>query len=383
MVGPAAAGEGPEPRLIGERNAMRKNVLKIAEYLLSAPTAPFREDLVRARIKAFCAERKIATREDDFGNVIATYGAKYAGPVLAFDAHMDHPGFIIEKDSRRRATTALFYGGVDESYFRGTGVRVFTASGEVRGRVTKTMFDAKKRVKRVWLALEGDVKRGDAAMWDLVPFCVKDGLIHARGIDDVLGCASVLMLFDELIRRRVKRKVLGVFTVAEECGCNGARHLAQSGRLPKSAHIIAIETSKELPVARIGDGAVIRVGDSASIFTPGMTRFMVEVARGLRENNPKFRVQRKLMDGGVCEATTYFQAGYATGAACVPLGNYHNRNFERGKIEAEYVSVDDLVHMVQFFARMVERACDLPGALNPKPPKYTEVRRALGERLLF
>ena len=362
---------------------MRKNLLKIAKELLSLPTAPFREEKVRQYIKAFCAERRIAVREDDFGNLVATCGAKYAGPVLAFDAHMDHPGFIVERDSRRGRTTALFYGGVDEHYFRGTAVRVFTDGGSVAGRVTETAFDLKKRIKRVRLALDGEVKRGDVAMWDLEPFRLRAGRIYSRGCDDVVGCVSVLALFDELIRRRVKRKVLGIFTVAEEAGLNGAKHLARKGTIPKSAAIVAIETSRELPVARIGDGAVIRVGDSVSIFSPAMTRFMMEVAARLKETEPNFRAQRKLMDGGSCEATVYHAFGYTVGAACIPLGNYHNRDYARRKIAAEYVSVDDLVNMVKLFAAMVERASDLPGVLHRRPPAYTEQRRRLGERLLF
>jgi endoglucanase len=361
---------------------MRRNVLKIAEELLSLPTAPFREGRVREHIRAFCAARGIATREDGFGNVIATYGPECRGPVLAFDAHMDHPGFIIEKDSSRGSATAQFYGGVDERYFRGSAVRVFTDGREVAGRVTATRFNRAKRIKRVRLALEGDVKRGDVAMWDLPAFRVRGGRIHSRGCDDVIGCVSVLALFDELIRRRVRRKALGVFTVAEECGLNGAKYLAAGRGIAKSAHIVAIETSRELPNARIGDGAVIRVGDSRSIFSPAMTSFMVDVAAGLRKREPKFRSQRRLMDGGSCQATVYQAFGYTAGAACVPLGNYHNRDFARGKIAAEYVSVDDLVNMVRLFAGMVERSRDLPKFLRPRPPRYTEERRALGVRLL-
>ncbi len=146
---------------------------------------------------------------------------------------------------------------------------------------------------------------------------------------------------------------MGLFTVAEEAGCSGAKRLALGGRIPKKAHIVAIETSRELPTARIGDGVVIRVGDSRSIFSPAMTRFMEHVAGPLRRHSPDFRVQRKLMDGGSCEGSVYHAFGYTCGAACVPLGNYHNRDYRRKRIAAEYVSVDDLVNMVRLFAGMV------------------------------
>ena len=75
--------------------------------------------------------------------------------------------------------------------------------------------------------------------------------------------------------------------------------------------------------------------------------------------------------------------GYSCGAACVPLGNCHNRDFRRKKIAAEYVSVLDLVNRVRLFVAMVERSTDLPRFLRPSAsdrPKYTEgaprIRRA-------
>jgi len=360
---------------------MRNVVLKIAGELLSLPTAPFREHRVREYIKAFCGARDIAVREDDMGNVIAVYRAKSRGPLLAFGAHMDHPGFIIEKNSRRGRTTALFYGGVEKEYFRGAPVRVFTRDREVRGRVTRVQFFPRKHIKRVSVTLDGEVRRGDVAMWDLPPFRVRGDRLAARACDDVVGCASVLALFDVLTRRRVPARVLGIFTVAEEGGCHGAKHLALTRRVPKAAHVVAIEASRELPTAPIGGGVVIRVGDRESIFSPALTRFMMDVAARLPR--PGFRFQRKLMDGGTCEASVYQAFGYSCGAACVPLGNYHNRDFRRKRIAAEYVSVLDLVSMVRLFVAMVQRSTDLPRFLHRRPPKYAEERRRLGERLFF
>jgi hypothetical protein len=71
------------------------------------------------------------------------------------------------------------------------------------------------------------------------------------------------------------------------------------------------------------------------------------------------------------------------GAVCVPLGNYHNRNFERKRIEAEYVSTDDLENMVRLFLAMVECAGDLPSFIKPPVPKFREERRKLGEHCFW
>ena len=145
--------------------------------------------------------------------------------------------------------------------------------------------------------------------------------------------------------------------------------------------IIAIETSKELPTARMGKGVVIRVGDKIRIYSPEVTRFMESVAAGVAKKTKSFQFQRALMDGGTCEASIYQASGYTTGAVCVPLGNYHNRNFRTGRIAAEYVSMSDLGNMVKLFTRLVESSDDSVRFLDERPPLYKEERRDLGERI--
>ncbi len=362
---------------------MQDRVLAIARELMPLPTAPFREGAVRGHITGFCKERGIPVARDRMGNLVATYGRDGKNPVLAFSAHMDHPGFIIEADSRRRRTTALFYGGVEASYFKDTPVIVFTDSGRVHGTVTRIEPLPDSRAKRAWLQLGGDVQRGNTTMWDVTPFSVRRGRLYSRWCDDGAGCVAVLALLDELHRRRAREKVLAVFTTAEEAGCHGVKSVCMRRRVPKSATVIAIEASSELPTARIGDGVVIRAGDRASIFTPAVTAFMTAAAARLRTSDPAFRYQRKLMDGGTCESTVYSAFGYTNGAVCVPLGNYHNRNTRRRKIAAEYVAVDDLANMVRLFLELVGTSADLRTFLNPRTPSFTETTGELGERMLW
>ena len=53
------------------------------------------------------------------------------------------------------------------------------------------------------------------------------------------------------------------------------------------------------------------------------------------------------MDGGACEATVYAQAGFRTGALCLPLGNYHN-HARGGGVGPEYVAFDDAANLVRW-----------------------------------
>jgi putative aminopeptidase FrvX len=362
---------------------MKDRLLSIAQDLLACPTAPFREQAVQSHIIAFCSTHNIHFQQDTMGNIIATYGKQFPDTHIAFEAHMDHPGFIIEKNSRAGKTTALFYGGVEESYFAGTAVRVFTADGEVTGSVIRTRFYPKQRLKRVWLTLDDPVKKGDTAMWNLPACSVRGDRLYSRACDDLIGCTAILVLLSELKRRRVRKRVTAIFTVAEECGLHGAKYLCSKKKLPKSLNIFTIETSMASSNSPLGDGVVIRVGDRGQIFSPALTRFMMHAARNTVKKDPDFKYQRKLMVGGTCESSLYQAFGYRTSALCVPLGNYHNRNFKQKKIQPEFVSLSDLKNMIALFLEMVGSAGDLPNFLKQKSPTYIEEHRDLGERLFY
>src|SRR5437762_10349392 len=121
--------------------------------------------------------------------------------------------------------------------------------------------------------------------------------------------------------------------------------VAASNWLPKNSLVVSLETSRELPGVKMGQGVVLRVGDRTSIFNPEATRYLAEVAGELSQRQADFNFQRALMSGGTCEATAYQEFGFQTAAVCVALGNYHNCA-ERNQIKAEYVSVADACGMV-------------------------------------
>jgi endoglucanase len=359
--------------------SLQEKIGEICRRFLAVPTAPYREQYIRDFIVDFCQQRSLHCKQDDVGNLVVTYGKAYRNTVFVFEAHTDHPGFIIEKDSVRKRATAWFYGGVENKYFKGSRVKIFTAEGPVKGTIINAEFDKTFRRRRCRLKLDGDVRRGDLGMWDLPACRIRGDRLYSRACDDLVGCISVLAMLDELHRRRIRKKVMAIFTVAEEFGFQGAIHLCVNKRIPKNTKLIAIETSSQLPTAKIGDGVVIRVGDAASIFTPGFTDFLIDAARRVQSRDKSFKYQRKLMDGGTCESTVYNRFGYTNAAVCIPLGNYHNRNIKTGKIAAEYVSLSDLENMVKLFLTIVKNSEKAKGFLKNTPPTYTRTAGNLGE----
>lgn len=282
------------------------NLLPTLQALLAQPTAPFHEAAVAGEIERLLAQcPHVAVVKDSFGNLIARYRNGKRRARWAFAAHMDHPGWVLAPD-----TGWEFLGGVPKEYFEGNPPRRQFGSA------------------------------GDFAMWALPAFELRHrDRIYSRACDDLIGCGAIIATFQELERTGAECCCLGLFTRAEEVGFVGAIQLAKSGRLPKGVTILSLETSAERPPAKMGEGAIIRVGDRASVFEPAVSAQLVEIA-----TDRKIRFQRCLMPGGACEATAYALYGYQCGALCVALGNYHNCGPDQ-QILPEYVALPDVADL--------------------------------------
>jgi endoglucanase len=210
-------------------------------------------------------------------------------------------------------------------------------------------------------------KFGTFRMWDLPPFQIKQDRIYARVCDDLIGCACIVGMMQELERTKYSGAVYGLFTRAEEVGFVGAIQLAKTGIVPKDVTIVSLETSnaKGGPV-EFGKGPIIRVGDRASVFDSAATLQLQEAALA-----KKITHQRALMQGGSCEATAYALYGYRVAAMCVALGNYHNCG-PKEKIAPEFVSITDAVGMANLCVAAVT---------TPSKDPLTALRKRLEKRM--
>lgn len=361
---------------------MKNPLTDITSQLLSLPTAPYKENSVRDFILDFCSQRKMGLRQDEFGNLIVFAKKKYPTGSLAFVAHMDHPGFIVEKKVTRGSTTALFYGGWDQQQFKAAPVSISTAQGPVIAQVSDWGTAVKDKANRATLKLSGDVAPGDLGMWDIEPFKEENGLFYSRACDDLIGCALILNLIDSFARKSQPLSFYAIFTVAKEAGHSGAKYVCSSEILPKKVIPISVETSSILPVAPMGEGVVVRVGDSQSIFTPEITQFLLETAQQIQSRDKEFKFQRKLMDTGRCEGSIFSSFNYRTGAISIPLGNYHNQNFESGKTDAEYVSLFDMECAAKLMGKLVDNTPKASAIIKRPLPRYKEEKGSMGQKFL-
>lgn len=346
--------------------------LAVAEGLLRQPTAPFFEDLPAAHVRAFADERGLAHSTDAAGNVVVEYGSGEKPLVLV--AHLDHPGFHTNPGDTG-VVDLTFKGGLAAvNALPDTPVRFFRR-GEVEsvgwGRLVDTTAEDRGFLRTATAGLvDGEV--GDFAMWDLPDWSIEDGRITARVCDDLLGCAAILSVLDELAASRPSTSVWGLFTRAEEEGFLGAFEAIRLGTVPKDADVLSLECSKALPHAPQGGGVIVRVGDRMSIFDPSLTAALEAAATKV----DGLTFQRRLMDGGACEATAFCAAGYRASGIATPLGGYHNAADDGHGIVAETVMVDDYLAEVQLLTSLAHH----PELLRASGPPAWFVTRAARAR---
>ncbi len=69
---------------------------------------------------------------------------------------------------------------------------------------------------------------------------------------------------------------------------------------------------------------MVRVGDRTGIFSAGLTHFIMQAAGFIGDEEAGFKVQRKLMDGGMCNTTAFVAYGFDAAGMTLPIGGYHN-----------------------------------------------------------
>ncbi|HYF48536.1 MAG TPA: hypothetical protein VEJ63_03985 [Planctomycetota bacterium] len=366
-------------------NAGLKEWLKIAESLLSMPTAALREDLPKQVIREFVKKRPgLDLHEDASGNLLVTYPARkrVSAPPLVMVAHLDHPGFWVDQIEPSGVVRLAFKGFVSEPHaIDGSGVAFFedgNAEPIGRGKIFAAKYEKARLVSSNARVTRGRAAPHGYAMWDFPGFSIAHGKVVARCCDDLLGAAAALCVLHEIARAKPQGvAVWGLFTRAEEVGFLGALEAIRHNLLPRRARVLSLECSKALVSAPQGEGVIVRVGDRASIFDPLITEALRLAAQGVQKRDKRFKFQRKLMDGGSCEATAFCAFGYSSSGLAVPLGNYHNQAFDKkGKpcIGPESVVIDD-------FRCEVELLVEL--ALHPEllDPRRCKKPAWLGERI--
>jgi endoglucanase len=348
---------------------------KLAGRLMRHPAAPYHEHAVRAEVQSICGEHGLTSAMDRYGNVLVRLQTAKQQRPFVMAAHMDHPGFEV-LPGKRNSRLVRFQGGVPGSYFR-TGINIRLMPGAIPAKLGKQVGNDRTFEIETAKGLDDQSK---FAVWELVDFRASE-MIVGRACDDLIGVASILATMIELRKTRARVSVIGVISRAEEIGFRGALALTNTKLLPSNSLIISLETSRELPGVKMGEGVILRVGDKTSVFDSEAMRYLSEVAAGIKTRRKHFKFQRGLMAGGTCEATAFQEFGFQTGAVCIALGNYHNCA-DHNKIAAEYVNVADACGMVELLVGAAKRMPEFKMLVGKLPKRLRQMRREAESRLL-
>jgi putative aminopeptidase FrvX len=300
----------------------------LVKEIFNEPTAPFCEGWVLGKIESILRKNKIPFFYDSSRNLIA--GVKNQKELkkarVGFIAHTDHPGFHVSKQISKNRYQALWYGGAPFKQMKNARLAIYHPLHpgiKYAGKISKFKHQT---YTREGMDFEFTTKdplvffKGAFGAFDFPALEMKKNLIHTRVADDLTGVVIILGLLLDLKNHLKKSSIVGLFTRAEEVGYVGCWALLKSKILPRSINLVSLEASRTLPLAEIGKGPVLRLGDASTIFSSDLSIAFWEVAK-----KSKLPFQRRIMDGGSCEATAANLFGYNVTGLAVPLGNYHNQ----------------------------------------------------------
>jgi len=355
---------------------MNKSQKQFLFELLSQPSAPFREQAVLDVVQSLLRRRNIPHFVDPVGNLVVgvnnaqqyakLVNAKSREPVRMFIAHMDHPGFHGHKWLGPKRLQVNWLGGSPTRFLSGAPVWLAVGADYVAtGVMRKPQLNSTRRfLQAAEVQLDSDESYKafpDAStlyggMKFRKPVWQSGKKIYTRAADDLVGVYSIVQTALSLYtgnKRPGTSPFIGLITRGEEVGFVGAVghfELGWLGNNSRKVIAVSLEASRTLPGAEIGKGPVLRLGDWRTVFSSGGLKVLADLGQKLL----KGRHQRRLMDGGSCEASAAIAWGLETIGMSVPLGNYHNQSLEGGPDSRgangpapEFVHVDDIDGMVR------------------------------------
>jgi len=376
-------------------NAKRLSQLK---DILRQPAAPFREQHVVRCVSEQLTQAGVPYFFDPFGNLVVGVGSQQSyqlllqkrasgknknEPVRVFIAHMDHPGFHGVRWLDDNRLLVKWHGGSPLKHL--SGAKVWLADDAQR--LTEGGLTAKlskpKLLKAGWAIDTAEVlisQPGDSSLKQRYPgkkarqlfgsfafrsdCWVSGKRLYTRAADDLVGVFAIVSTAIEMHRKGAGAPFIGLLTRAEEVGFVGAVQHFELGWLQAARRpvvCVSLEASRTLPGALVGKGPVVRMGDRRTTFDSGAS----QVLSSLAEKVLPGRHQRRLMDGGACEATAATAWGLPTIGITLPLGNYHNQGFEGGmdcpKPEGpapEFVHLDDIDGELKLCRGLMRRGLD-------------------------
>ena len=243
---------------------------RMLRELVGIASVSGREEAVRESLLRLLPRRVAeSSRTDGKGNLIVHLGAEEPAAAI-FLAHMDEIGFVVRSITSSGAVSADSRGGGDPNLVEWQPASVHGSQGVLPALMTRS----------------GVLEFGGLTGADIRNLGVLEGSsvtvpkrfrallgkrVSARSLDDRLGCAVLVEAIRRLegVARRSRNSVAFAFTVEEEVGLIGARHLASRLTPARVYPVDTFVTSdtplepRQLAYARLGAGPVLRALDES------------------------------------------------------------------------------------------------------------------------
>jgi putative aminopeptidase FrvX len=331
---------------------LTKARLALLQAILSQSTAPFREHHVYRYVTHCLDTAGVPWFQDPAGNLVLGVASQteYARllrersdePVRLFIAHMDHPGFHGERWLDERRLAVRWHGGSPVKHMNGAKVWIANEEDDLgEGVLSKAVkaghgYAIDTAIVKFSTPVRMDEGSRRPAAMSLfgglafrAPCWISGQRIYARAIDDLAGVFTIVSTAMDLAKKGQKWPFIGLLTRGEEVGFVGAVAHFELGWLERARRplvCVSLEASRNLPGARPGKGPIVRLGDRRTTFDPSALQVLAEVAQKVLPNGH----QKRIMDGGSCEATAATAWGLPTVGMTLPLGNYHNQGLDGG-----------------------------------------------------
>lgn len=335
--------------------------LELLKDILRQPAAPFREQHVARCVSGHLTRAGVPHFVDPVGNLVVGVASEAAyrrllnkrstdnnEPVRVFIAHMDHPGFHGVKWLGPNRLAVKWHGGSPLKHLAGADLWVADDKAEITSATVQAKLAKPKLLTAGWAIDTAEVRfkategvplaerfagRKAKHLFGSFAFrahCWTSGQrLYTRAADDLVGVFAIVSTAIDLHRRNPGAPFIGLLTRAEEVGFVGAVQHFELGWLNAAKRpvlCVSLEASRTLPGAHVGKGPVVRLGDRRTTFESGALQVLSDLAQKVLPGAH----QRRLMDGGACEATAATAWGLPTVGITLPLGNYHNQGFEGG-----------------------------------------------------
>jgi endoglucanase len=385
----------------------------LLEEILSQPSSPFREGHVIRTLTEVLTQGGVPWFRDPVGNLILGADSEKAyrkllatpssEPLRIFIAHLDHPGFHGAKYLSPTELEFVWHGGSPTQHLVGAPVWIADRQGPyAEGHIKSVeMTKTGRAIAKGVIELPADDHREGSTpkAKDLfggfrfrAPVWEENEIVYTKAADDLVGSYAITRLALDIWSKAARKKsrgktppFIGLLTRAEEVGYIGALGHLELGWLQKARReilCVSLETSRALPGAEIGKGPVVRQGDRFGVFHPQASRaFALRAMKALPD-----RHQKRVMDGGTCEATTTMVYGFPTVGISVPLGNYHNTSFEGGPDSAgalgpapEFVHLRDLEGLLTLCRSLLEPKLEWKSLYEREKKTLQKLYRSYGK----